>query len=424
MRKLKPEIRNVVASVLVASVALFGTYGISKAVDSDNTSNQSEQNAIFSVEQVDGDTVKICLDNIDEIVKAAQFTLNLDDKVKLENVRALSKDNIASYEINGNKVDILVTSIDGLKQKSGKVELVKLDISPKDNSEKIDFFITKDDVNNYKYVSMDNTEHSISFSSNSGDITEEKTQVEFDKNKILPNDGENSEIETPENPDSGNNGGGSTKPENPDGGNNGGGSTTPENPDSGNNGGGSTTPEKPNNPQIAVITDVPNNHWAKYHIDKFVKAGYILGYGDGTFRPENKTTRAEFIKLVNRVYNFTEKGTQNFKDVKTTNWFYNDLLIAMKAGYINGYEDNTFRPNEPISREEACKILATVMNIKGDGKLNFKDNNSIADWAKKYVDALEDISIIGGYEDKTFRPKNNITRAEVVKILDLSTIKK
>ena len=63
----------------------------------------------------------------------------------------------------------------------------------------------------------------------------------------------------------------------------------------------------------------------------------------------------------------------------------------MKAGYINGYEDNTFRPNEPISREEACKILATVMNIKGDGKLNFKDNNSIADWAKKYVDALQKI---------------------------------
>ena len=52
MRKLKPEIRNIIASVLVASVALFGTYGISKAVDSGNTSNQSEQNAIFSVEQV------------------------------------------------------------------------------------------------------------------------------------------------------------------------------------------------------------------------------------------------------------------------------------------------------------------------------------------------------------------------------------
>ncbi|WP_284693989.1 N-acetylmuramoyl-L-alanine amidase [Paraclostridium ghonii] len=167
--------------------------------------------------------------------------------------------------------------------------------------------------------------------------------------------------------------------------------------------------------QISLI-DI-DGHWAKNQILDFVSKGYVAGYEDNTFRPENSITRAEFVKLVNKVFKFTETGSENFSDVNSSQWYYSDICIGLKAGYINGYEDGTFRPENPITREEACKTIAKVMNLRGDGNLTFKDSNQISDWAKEYVDALSDNKIINGYEDNTFRPNNNMTRAETVTIL-------
>ena len=164
------------------------------------------------------------------------------------------------------------------------------------------------------------------------------------------------------------------------------------------------------------FTDI-NGHWAKNQILDFVSKGYVAGYEDNTFRPENSITRAEFVRVLNQVFKFEEKEGENFTDVNNSDWYYNDVCIGAKAGYIKGYEDGTFRPNSPITREEASKILATVLNLKGDGKLGFTDSNKISDWAKDAVDALSDNGMISGYEDNTFRPNNNITRAESVSLL-------
>ncbi|EQK43958.1 hypothetical protein C672_2902 [[Clostridium] bifermentans ATCC 638] len=164
------------------------------------------------------------------------------------------------------------------------------------------------------------------------------------------------------------------------------------------------------------LTDI-DGHWAKNQILDFVSKGYVAGYEDNTFRPENSITRAEFVRVLNQVFKFEEKEGENFTDVNNSDWYYNDVCIGAKAGYIKGYEDGTFRPNSPITREEASKILATVLNLKGDGKLGFTDSNKISDWAKDAVDALSDNGMISGYEDNTFRPNNNITRAESVSLL-------
>lgn len=165
-----------------------------------------------------------------------------------------------------------------------------------------------------------------------------------------------------------------------------------------------------------TLTDI-DGHWAKKQILDFISKGYVNGYEDNTFRPENSITRAEFVKLVNKVFKFTEAGSENFSDVNSGQWYYNEICIGVKAGYINGYEDGTFRPENPITREEACKTIAKVMNLKGDGNLGFVDTDKISEWAKEYVDALSDNKIINGYEDNTFRPSNNITRAETVTTL-------
>ncbi|MEG1132378.1 MAG: N-acetylmuramoyl-L-alanine amidase [Romboutsia sp.] len=164
------------------------------------------------------------------------------------------------------------------------------------------------------------------------------------------------------------------------------------------------------------LTDI-ENHWAKNQILDFVSKGYVAGYEDNTFRPENSITRAEFVRILNQVFKFTEAGQENLSDINPSDWYYNDVCIGIKAGYINGYEDNTFRPDSPITREEASKILATVINLKGDGNLSFVDSNKISDWAKDSVDALSDNGMLSGYEDNTFRPNNNMTRAEAVSLL-------
>ncbi|MCR1850197.1 N-acetylmuramoyl-L-alanine amidase [Paeniclostridium sordellii] len=160
-----------------------------------------------------------------------------------------------------------------------------------------------------------------------------------------------------------------------------------------------------------------NGHWAKNQIMDFSSKGYINGYEDNTFRPDANVSRAEFVKILNKVFKFTNTTHSSFTDVSPRDWYYNDICIGINEGYINGYEDNTFRPNSPITREEASKIIAKVMKIKGDGNLNFSDGYAISDWAKEYVDALSDYGYIKGYEDNTFRPQNNITRAETVTIL-------
>lgn len=161
------------------------------------------------------------------------------------------------------------------------------------------------------------------------------------------------------------------------------------------------------------ITDI-DKHWAKSEVMSFIESGYIDGYPNGTFKPDNNITRAEFVKLVNQAFGYTTQGSIKFKDVSSTSWYYKDLSIGINQGYIDGYPDNTFRPDAPISREEAAKIVTKITGVKGDGVLNFADNNDISSWAKQYVDALVDNKIMGGYSGNKFKPKDNITRAESV----------
>jgi hypothetical protein len=100
-------------------------------------------------------------------------------------------------------------------------------------------------------------------------------------------------------------------------------------------------------------------------------------------------------------------------------WYCDDVSIAVNAGYIVGYGDGTFRPNDPITRQEAAKIIGVLLGIKdsGDVKTSFADDYAIPDWSDGYVQGLVDKGILSGYGDNTFKPQNNIRRDEGVKIL-------
>lgn len=181
----------------------------------------------------------------------------------------------------------------------------------------------------------------------------------------------------------------------------------------------STTHVSANQKETIRFSDI-KNHWAQNFIEEFLGKGYIEGYGDNTFRPNRNVTRAEFIKIVNKAFGFKQQGKEEFIDVDKDDWYYEDVLKAVKQGYIEGYEDDTFRPNNEITREEACKIIGSILDTKGNGKTEFKDNDEIGKWAIEYIDGLVDLGIIEGYGDNTFRPKGSTTRAETLKIASKS----
>lgn len=160
------------------------------------------------------------------------------------------------------------------------------------------------------------------------------------------------------------------------------------------------------------FTDLNETHWSYESIEKLVKAGYINGYPDGTFKPEGYITRAELVKIANQIFKYTEKlETTDFTDISSNEWYYENVLIAQKAGYINGYPDGTFKPNDLISREEISKILDTINNFV---KLPF--NNEPADyvspWAVESVNKVLSNRIMLLNQNNNFRATEKATRAE------------
>ena len=163
-----------------------------------------------------------------------------------------------------------------------------------------------------------------------------------------------------------------------------------------------------------------NGHWAEKEITQWIEKGIVSGYPDGSFKPNKPIKRAEFITMVNASFGFDELEEINFDDVNSSDWFALEISKAVKAGYINGYENNTVRPNNNISRQEVAVILSSILNEdKGEIDLDvFNDSGKIADWSLDAVKLSIEKGLMKGYPDSTFKPNADITRAEAVVTLD------
>ncbi|MHB8918613.1 MAG: S-layer homology domain-containing protein [Desulfocucumaceae bacterium] len=171
----------------------------------------------------------------------------------------------------------------------------------------------------------------------------------------------------------------------------------------------------------AALPDV-SGHWAQMEIEKWAGKGLAKGYPDGTFRPDGNVTRAEFVTLMNRAFGKRQSDAKySFADVSAADWYYADVCTAARLGYVRGYEDNTFKPANPISRTEAGVIVSKTLNLPAadEGVLGkFSDAGAISDWAKGSISALVEKKLISGYSDGSFKPGSYITRAESIVILD------
>lgn len=152
---------------------------------------------------------------------------------------------------------------------------------------------------------------------------------------------------------------------------------------------------------------------------------YIIGYptDDGTkiVRPENNITRAEVATIFFRLLTDESRTkfwtTENsFTDVESADWYNNAVSTATQAGIVNGYEDGTFRPNNPITRAEFAAIASRFANVPFDGEDMFSDITG--HWAAANINEAATVGWINGYEDGTFRPDRNITRAEAMTLIN------
>ncbi|WP_176010622.1 S-layer homology domain-containing protein [Paenalkalicoccus suaedae] len=143
---------------------------------------------------------------------------------------------------------------------------------------------------------------------------------------------------------------------------------------------------------------------------------YIRGFDDGSFRPSANITRVQVAAMLARNLGFEDApGTSGFTDVPATHWASGSVGFLKAEGIFGGYSDDTFRPNEPITRGELAAVIARYKGV-GGGKSSFTDVSGY--WGAGDIAAIQELGIIQGYSDGTFRPRANITRAEAVTMLN------
>ena len=166
--------------------------------------------------------------------------------------------------------------------------------------------------------------------------------------------------------------------------------------------------------------DVPKTHWAYQMIEDLNARGMMIGYPDGSFRPSRELTRAEAAKLFVEALELesVEEAKRDFFDVKDNHWAKVYIDAASEANIIVGFKDGSYKPDKAVTRAEFAIMANRAYKLgRGDVKVNLTDLEQA--WYYEPVMSLASHGIINGYKDNTFRPENNINRAEAAKIISL-----
>lgn len=168
-----------------------------------------------------------------------------------------------------------------------------------------------------------------------------------------------------------------------------------------------------------AFSDIDVNSDAGKAIIAMQERGYLQGFQDGTFRPEATLTRAEFVTVINRIYGYYAQTENVFWDVSSSDWFYEEVLAAVQAGYIKGMGDGRFAPNETVSREQVCVMLNSILKLEQAQELPKPQIfDSVSDWARNDVETLVSFFIFELDSLGRFRATEPITRAEACVALE------
>lgn len=172
-------------------------------------------------------------------------------------------------------------------------------------------------------------------------------------------------------------------------------------------------------PVTGTFADMAD-HWAKADVETMYARGIVSGFPDGSFRPGQNVTRAEFAKMIAVVLGLDTNAKSDFADVASSEWYSGYVAATVNAGIVKGTSDTTFDPDRYITRQDAAVMLARVLDYKGKtysvASKGFNDEASVADYAKDSVNGLANLGLINGYNGG-FAPADNTTRAEAAALL-------
>ncbi len=177
---------------------------------------------------------------------------------------------------------------------------------------------------------------------------------------------------------------------------------------------------KPEEEIPEAFSDI-KGHWAEEQIMKLNRLGIIAGFPDGMVRPDRNLTRSELAVILVKTLGLSASGqeTLEFADAdEIPSWAYEYVLIAKENGIIHGYDDNTFKPHNKCNRQEMVTMLVNAFGLgESDKILPFNDKGEIHNYARGFVARANELGLVQGYPDNTFRPLNNITLAEAAAII-------
>ena len=151
--------------------------------------------------------------------------------------------------------------------------------------------------------------------------------------------------------------------------------------------------------------------------------GYIIGYEDGTIKPDASITRAEVATIFFRLLTDEARDkfwteTNSYSDVAETAWYNNAVSTLSRMGILGGYEDGTFRPNAPITRAEFAKIAVSFFEYEDISAENIFTDVAAGSWYENFVAVAAKLGLIEGYAGNVYRPNESITRAEACTIIN------
>ncbi|MBD1892033.1 S-layer homology domain-containing protein [Coleofasciculus sp. FACHB-SPT9] len=172
--------------------------------------------------------------------------------------------------------------------------------------------------------------------------------------------------------------------------------------------------------QAINFSDVSSSYWAASFIQELAQRDVIAGFPDGTFRPNDPVTRAQFAAMVRKAFNKNKiRNAVNFVDLSSTYWAYSAIREAYEMGFLSGYPGNVFRPTQNIPREQVLVSLANGLNYTASNPVSadlqvYNDASSISTYARSSIAAATEKSIVVNYPTlQTLNPTRNATRAEV-----------
>ena len=170
-------------------------------------------------------------------------------------------------------------------------------------------------------------------------------------------------------------------------------------------------------PVSASFADT-KGHWAETFINRWQEEGIVAGDGEN-FRPGDSMTRGEFAVVLNKIMQYQTKAANKFTDLQNGTWYTDAMLASVQAGVFAGNGNGTISPKANISRQDVAVLITKVLNLNSNAAAakSYDDYSQISDYAKGAMGALVENGMMVGFNNK-LNPKSDITRAEVMTILD------